>query len=73
MAATIGYREAFAVVNNQMTIEEAKMQMKHNTRVFVRRQGNWFKENDPQIRWFDMNTETLQAVEAYIQKVLFLE
>jgi tRNA dimethylallyltransferase len=26
--------------------------MKRQTRIFVRRQANWFKRNDPAIHWF---------------------
>src|SRR5512133_2783571 len=51
--SAIGYREAVAVVQGRMTLDEAKMQMKRITRVFVRRQGNWFKEDDEQIKWFE--------------------
>jgi len=27
--------------------------MKRVTRVFVRRQANWFKDDDERIKWFD--------------------
>ena len=64
--SAIGYREAIAVVQNKMTPEEAKVQMRRSTRVYVRRQSNWFKENDPQIRWFDVNDDTLGNAEQYI-------
>ena len=39
----IGYRECVGVVKGQITEEQAKVQMRHDTRVFVRRQANWFK------------------------------
>jgi tRNA dimethylallyltransferase len=26
--------------------------MKRRTRIFVRKQANWFKETDPDIQWF---------------------
>jgi len=68
--SAIGYREAIAVLQNKMTVEEAKIQMKRITRVFVRRQGNWFKEQDQQIQWFDMNGDTFRAAEVYIRKRL---
>ncbi len=63
--SAIGYREAIAVVQGQMTVEEAKLQMKRMTRSFVRRQGNWFKEADPQIKWFEASAP-LENVEKYI-------
>ena len=49
----IGYRECCQVVSGQMSEEQARVQMKRITRVFVRRQANWFKESDPNICWFE--------------------
>lgn len=49
----IGYRECCQVMGGQMSGEQAQVQMKRITRVFVRRQGNWFKESDPNIHWFE--------------------
>jgi tRNA dimethylallyltransferase len=68
--SAIGYREAVAVIQNKMTLDDAKIQMKRFTRVFVRRQGNWFKEEDAQIKWFEMNVEIIKAVESYIKLCL---
>jgi len=65
--SAIGYRETIAVIQKTMTIDEAKIQMKRLTRIFVRRQANWFKEDDPHIKWFDMTAETTEAVEEYIK------
>jgi tRNA dimethylallyltransferase len=55
--SAIGYRECVSVVKGELTIEQAKAEMKRITRVFVRRQANWFKESDPQIRWFNPASE----------------
>ncbi|NOY97681.1 MAG: tRNA (adenosine(37)-N6)-dimethylallyltransferase MiaA [Chloroflexi bacterium] len=66
--SAIGYRECTAILQGEMTREEAVTQIKRATRVFVRRQANWFKENDPNIRWFDAGEEGLAAnVEAVIR------
>jgi len=54
--SAIGYRECAKVIEGTLTIEEAKIQMRKATRIFVRRQSNWFKENDPGISWFDPNS-----------------
>ena len=51
--SAIGYRESVAVLRGQLSLEEAKTQIKRTTRVFVRRQANWFKANDPSIHWFE--------------------
>jgi len=59
----IGYRECAAVLRGEMTVDEARAQMKRLTRVFVRRQGNWFKSTDPAIHWFDAGIETGRLVE----------
>ncbi|GAB4399015.1 MAG: tRNA (adenosine(37)-N6)-dimethylallyltransferase MiaA [Anaerolineales bacterium] len=57
--SAIGYRECVSVVKGQMTLEQAKVEMRRLTRVFVRRQANWFKESDPNINWFHPARENL--------------
>lgn len=51
--SAIGYRECIAVLHGVHDLEEAKLRMRRSTRVFVRRQGNWFRETDEKIHWFD--------------------
>lgn len=59
----IGYRECCQVLSGQMSEEQARVQMKRITRVFVRRQANWFKESDPNIHWFEAgDPEVLKKV-----------
>lgn len=67
---SIGYRECVAVVQGHMTEEQARQQMKRTTRVFVRRQANWFKINDPDIRWFSMTPPPVTAIESTIRDFL---
>jgi len=55
--SAIGYRESLKILEGQLTEEEAKKQMRKSTRIFVRRQANWFKENDNSIKWFNADTE----------------
>ncbi|MCP4141099.1 MAG: tRNA (adenosine(37)-N6)-dimethylallyltransferase MiaA [Chloroflexi bacterium] len=50
--SALGYRQCIAVLNGEMSQDEAIVQMKRITRVFVRRQANWFKEADERITWF---------------------
>jgi len=57
--SAIGYRECVGVVQGSMTIDQAKVEMRRLTRVFVRRQANWFKESDPSIHWFHPARENL--------------
>lgn len=67
--SAIGYREAIRVVRGQMTVEQAKVEMRRATRVFVRRQANWFKQDDPSIHWFDAGQENLvERIEALIRR-----
>jgi tRNA dimethylallyltransferase len=54
--SAIGYREAVKILDGELTEEEAKIKMRKSTRVFVRRQANWFKENDKEIKWFNADT-----------------
>lgn len=68
--SAIGYREAAAVLRGQMTLEEAKTQMKRLTRVFVRRQANWFKANDPSIQWFHAGKVSIDEIEHFLQQKL---
>jgi tRNA dimethylallyltransferase len=71
--SAIGYREAVAVIQGKMSLDSAKTQMKRITRIFVRRQANWFKESDPLIRWFEMNSGTPGAVEIFIKDSLSIK
>jgi len=49
--SAIGYREIIAYIQGKITFDEAVRLMQRATRVFVRRQANWFKPDDPDIHW----------------------
>jgi tRNA dimethylallyltransferase len=66
--SAIGYREGIRVVNGELSEEQAKAEMRRITRVFVRRQANWFKESDPNIKWFRVETGVVDEIESYILK-----
>jgi tRNA dimethylallyltransferase len=68
--SAIGYRECISVAKGLLTVDQAKAEMRRLTRVFVRRQANWFKESDPNIQWFKMKDGIGQEVEAYIRQSL---
>lgn len=68
--SAIGYRECVSVVQGQLTTEQAKVEMKRATRVFVRRQANWFKESDPDIAWFRVKEGVAMEVEKHIRNRL---
>jgi len=65
--SAIGYREIYQYINGTINLEEAIRLMKRNTREFVRRQANWFKENDDQIRWFHHHDELLEEIISYLK------
>jgi len=66
--SAIGYRECIKVIQGEWTIEQAKAEIRRVTRIFVRRQSNWFKESDPHIKWFDAGGENiLEILEAEIR------
>lgn len=69
--SAIGYRECIQVVNGRLSAEQAKVEMRRATRIFVRRQANWFKEGDPNIYWFEAGADnTIQLIETLIRRHL---
>jgi tRNA dimethylallyltransferase len=60
--SAIGYREIIAYLQGKTSLEEAIMLIKRATRVFVRRQANWFKTNDPTIYWFYPESQTVEEM-----------
>ncbi|OGN91161.1 MAG: tRNA (adenosine(37)-N6)-dimethylallyltransferase MiaA [Chloroflexi bacterium RBG_13_48_10] len=60
--SAIGYAEIVATIQAKITLDEAIVLIKRRTRKFVRRQANWFKENDPAIHWYQVNAGTLDEV-----------
>lgn len=64
--SAIGYREAGAVLRGEMSQDEAITQMRRLTRMFVRRQANWFKPDDPQIKWFEAGQATAGEVADWV-------
>jgi tRNA dimethylallyltransferase len=65
--SAIGYGEIVAYLQGRITLEEAVVLIKRRTRIFVRRQANWFKANDPNIHWFRVNNGTVEKMEKLIE------
>lgn len=69
--SSIGYWECVQVHQGSLTVEEAKVNMRRRTRIFVRRQANWFKSSDSSIHWFPVEDETekdiLRLVKDFLQ------
>lgn len=69
--SAIGYRECVNVLAGRMDVEQAKLEMRRLTRIFVRRQANWFKLDDPSIHWFEVGSAgVVQEIEQSIRKFL---
>lgn len=51
--SAIGYHEIIDYLAGKISLEEAIALMKRRTRIFVRRQANWFKSTDQSIHWYD--------------------
>src|SRR5215216_6948845 len=66
--SAIGYRECISVLNGELNEEQAKAEIRRATRIFVRRQANWFKESDPHIKWFRVEDGVINDIETYIRK-----
>jgi tRNA dimethylallyltransferase len=54
---TVGYKEVFHYMDNQMSYDEMLEAIKRNTRHYAKRQLTWFKRN-PEIKWFSVDEKT---------------
>ena len=66
--SAIGYRECIRVVKGELSEEQAKVEVRRATRIFVRRQANWFKESDPKIKWFRVEPAVTEDIQEFIQQ-----
>jgi tRNA dimethylallyltransferase len=67
--SAIGYSECTKVISGELQVEEAKAAIRRLTRAFVRRQGNWFKESDPLIKWFEVDdANAVSKIESFIRE-----
>ena len=67
---SIGYREAIAVLNGEMTQYEAIERTARETRRLAKRQMAWFKRNDPRINWLEH--DDYEGMSAVVQASLSL-
>ncbi len=68
--ASLGYREIAAYLAGECNLEEAKIRIRRATREFIRRQYNWFRLTNPDIRWFDLEQVGPEAVLAWAKNVV---
>ena len=68
--SAIGYPEIIQYVQKKVTLDEAVTLIKRNTRIFVRRQVNWFKPGDERITWLPADEGLVDDMEAEIRRRL---
>lgn len=65
--SAIGYSQLADVLGGESSLEDAVTEIKRISRRFVRRQANWFKENDPDILWVAAGPKALPLAEAAVK------
>lgn len=68
--SAIGYRECARVISGELSEKQAIEEIKRKTRIFVRRQANWFKPSDQNIHWFNISENNFSAIENYVEGFL---
>jgi len=69
--SAIGYAEIIQHLQGDISYEEAVALIKKNTRIFVRRQANWFKPDDPRITWLLASENLEDEMEQIIRRRLY--
>ena len=64
---TVGYSELFSHLQGACTLEQAKEQIKINTRQYAKRQLTWFRKQDA-IEWFE--PEQMQEIRSFVKKLV---
>lgn len=54
----LGYKQLWAYLRGEMTLDEAVERIKFETHRFVRHQNNWFEFGELAIEWFDVSAES---------------
>ncbi len=60
---TVGYREIFSYIEDEITLDLAIEEIKKNTRRFAKRQLTWYRK-DSDIKWFDYKEKPEVIAEA---------
>ncbi len=66
----LGYRQIGAYLRGEISLEEAIRRIRSATRAFVHHQYNWFRLEDPRIRWFDLSRVGVEDIEAWLREEL---
>lgn len=69
--SAIGYAQLSKHLLGRLTMDEAITDLKRATRLFVRRQSNWFKPSDPNILWLDASSpDLIKEIESKLRSFL---
>lgn len=71
--SAIGYSEVIDYLQGKASLEETRLLIKRRTRLFVRRQANWFKMDDPNIHWFEVSSHPLEEIVSLLRCKLQLD
>lgn len=66
----VGYGQFAPYYAGEATLAEVEQEIKRASRRFVRHQGNWFRADDPRIRWFEAEPDPYPTVAALIHDFL---
>jgi tRNA dimethylallyltransferase len=63
----IGYAEALAHIDGELTIDELPLAMARSNRRYARRQLRWWRR-DERVRWFPIEPDPLPAILNYVKE-----
>ncbi len=66
----LGVREIGQYLDGELTLDAAVVEIKRNTRRFVRQQRNWFRAADPAIHWYEAEPDPTARILADFQRWL---
>ena len=66
----LGYVQFRPYFEGQITLEEVVTEIKRATHRFIRHQYNWFRLDNPAVRWFDVTETTAEEIEAVVRRWL---
>lgn len=68
--SALGYVQFKPYFEGGGSLEEVVAEIKQATRSFIRHQYNWFRLDDPRIRWFDVTETTAEEIERVVREWL---
>lgn len=68
--SALGYAQFKPYFEGQATLEEIVAEVKRATHRFIRHQYNWFRLDDPAIRWFNVAETTAEEIETAVSQWL---